>query len=179
MKTNLLLSLIAFLLAVLAYMESPTVPPFPVPDVEATSEPLFALRPEEIAAVRVSDRQGCFMVRAAETPAQEKIGRLFEAVTQARVVRRFAPPLDDLSAYGLTRADRHVEVWRQGSEEHENVTVGHFNPIGNAVYARLGNGDEVLMVGSYFLTALDMAVQNLRTEAENLERCTDKPSSNE
>jgi hypothetical protein len=43
------------------------------------------------------------------------------------------------------------------------LLLGHLNPVGNAVYVRRLDGGEVLLVGSYLLTALDVVFERLRS----------------
>jgi hypothetical protein len=163
MKGNMLLGFVALSLALLAYSERQTVPPTPAVAPEEVSQPLFSLQPAEIDAIRVRDLHGCVIVRREGTALQD-IERLVESLVQARVVRRFSPVSADLSAYGLTRPVRQIEIqWANGARRR-NVEMGELNPVGNAVYAHADNESEVLLVGSYFLTSLDMALQGLRAE---------------
>ncbi|MEW6297524.1 MAG: DUF4340 domain-containing protein [Thermodesulfobacteriota bacterium] len=165
MIVNVLLSLFALFLAVLAYTESRTVPPAdPVAGQGPRGESLLDLLPEAIGQVKIIDRHGCLIVCtvAGDPGTQERVTPLLEAITQARIVRRFAPPTRDVSGYGLARPDRRIGVWRRGSSARKVVTIGGSNPVGNAVYARVGDTAEVVMIGSYFLAALDMAVQRVR-----------------
>lgn len=164
MKTNLCLGLLALGLALLAYTEQHAVPP-PAPAAvpQEASEPLFALQPEEIDAIRAVDQHGCMVVRRkAEMP--QHVEALIDSITQARVIRHFPPASADLSSYGLAHPRRRVEVVRVNGERSQMVVMGNLNPVGNAIYARAQDGPEVLLVGSYFLTALDMALQGLRAE---------------
>lgn len=179
MKENFFLSLFALSLAVLAYAERRAAPlPSPLTAPETASEPLFALRPEEITAIRVVDRQRCLVVRrAGDSVRQEEVEHLRDAVTQARIVRRFTPASPDLSAYGLAAPTRRVEVLRSSDGQFQVVWIGGLNPVGSAVYARTKKESEVLLVGSYFLTALDMALQGMRTERNRSSdpACADSP----
>jgi hypothetical protein len=45
------------------------------------------------------------------------------------------------------------------------LLLGHLNPVGNAVYARWQDDQEVLLVGSYFLTAVDVVFERLRSSS--------------
>jgi hypothetical protein len=164
MKGNFFLGLLALFFAVLAYTERRAVPPpAPVAIPETSSEPLLALQSEEISAIKVIDRNGCVVVRTAGGGVlSEKAGQLVDALSQARVVRRFVPPSADLSPYGLTQSARRIEVLGAGEKQSQAVFVGSLNPVGDAVYARTKDASDVLLVGSYFLTALDMALQGLR-----------------
>jgi len=66
------------------------------------------------------------------------------------------------SSYGLTHPVRRAEVkWAHGAQ-NRSVAMGNLNPVGNAVYAHIDGESDVLLVGSYFLTSLDMALQGLR-----------------
>jgi hypothetical protein len=154
-------------LLLLAYTERQAVPLTPVAAPQEASEPLFPLPLAEIDAITVLDARGCVSVRreGAITQSVEKLG---QSVVQARVVRRFSPPSADLSAYGLAHPTRQVEVkWARGARSRR-AAVGDLNPVGNAVYARIAGEPGVLLVGSYFLTSLDMALQGLRAEGGKL-----------
>jgi hypothetical protein len=50
-------------------------------------------------------------------------------------------------------------------EQRQVVNVGELNPVRNAVYARIQDDPDVLLVGSYFLTSMDMALQELRANS--------------
>jgi len=157
----ILLGFVAASLALLTYIERQTVPPStPVAMPEQSSEPLFALQPQEIDVIKVLDPHGCVIVRRQGTlpPDGE---RLVGSLVQARVVRRFSPPAGDLSSYGLASPARRIEVQWANSAQSRSVEIGNLNPVGNAVYARIDAESEVVLVGSYFLTALDMALQGL------------------
>ncbi|HEV8716298.1 MAG TPA: DUF4340 domain-containing protein [Candidatus Binatia bacterium] len=163
MKSNILLSFVAVSLVLLAYTERQAIPPTPGTVPEEASELLFSLRPEEIDAVRVLDAHGCVSVRREGTTSRD-LEKLGQSIVQARVVRRFNPTSVDLSSYGLTHPVRRVEVkWAHGAQS-QRVAIGNLNPVGNAVYAHIEGESDVLLVGSYFLTSLDMALQGLRAE---------------
>ena len=167
MKSNILLSFVAASLVLLAYTERQTVPAsIPVAVPEQSSEPLFSLQPQEIDAIEVLDTHGCVMVQREGTlpPDAE---RLVESMVQARVVRHFSPPSGDFSSYGLAPPARRIEVkWANGAQ-NRSVGIGHLNPVGNAVYARIEGTADVLLVGSYFLTSLDMALQGFQAKGNS------------
>jgi Domain of unknown function (DUF4340) len=163
MKGNILLGCVALGLALLAYSERQTVPLTPGAVLEEASQPLFFLHPEEIDAITVLDLHGCVSVRQEGTTPQD-IEKLGQSIVQARVVRRFNPTSVDLSSYGLTHPVRRIEVqWGHGTQSR-SVKIGNLNPVGNAVYAHIEGESDVLLVGSYFLTSLNMALQGLRAE---------------
>jgi uncharacterized protein DUF4340 len=168
MKSNILLAFVAASLALLAYTERQTVPsPTPVAAPEQPSESLFSMQPQEIDLIKVLDSRGCLVVRREGTPPRDGEG-LVESIVAARVVRRFSPPLADFSAYGLAPPARRIEVkWTNGAHSR-SVAIGNLNPVGNAVYARIDEGADVVLVGSYFLTSLDMALQRLRAAGSKL-----------
>ncbi len=164
MKGNFFLGIVTVLLALLAYTERQSAaPPTSEAVQEESGEPLFSLRPDEIDAITVLDAHGCVFVRKKGTnpqPAEE----LMNSIVQARVVRRFSPAAADFSAYGLMQPIRRVEVVRANGAQSRSVAIGNLNPVGSAVYARVRGESDVLLVGSYFLTSLDMALQGLRAE---------------
>jgi Domain of unknown function (DUF4340) len=166
MKGNVWLSIVALSLVLLAYTERSAMPPLaPVAAPEESSEPLFPLQPEEIGVIRVLELHGCVVVRQ-EGAIPQYVEKLVDSLVQARVVRRFSPASADLSSYGLTRLVRHVEVtWANGAQSR-SVILGNLNPVGNAVYARVDGESDVLLVGSYFLTSIDMALQGLRAKGD-------------
>lgn len=168
MKSNILLGFVAASLALLAYTERQTVPAStPVAVPEQSSESLFSLQPQEIDVIKVLDSHGCVIVRRGGTLPQDG-ERLVESLIQARVVRRFSPPSGDLSSYGLAPPARRIEVrWASGAQSR-SVEIGDLNPVGNAVYARLDAESGVVLVGSYFLTSLNMALQGLRATGSKL-----------
>jgi len=175
MKGNFLLSLFAFSLAVFAYVERRTAPP-PLPVAqEASSEPLFALQPEEIDAIRVVDQKGCVVVRK-KGEQQQRAEELINNILQTRVLRRFLPSAGDFSLYGLAQPVRRVEVVRVNGGQSQTVVIGNLNPVGDAVYIRTPEDSEVLLVGSYFLTSLNMALQGLRAEGSQFidPSCSDR-----
>jgi len=162
MRGNIFLSLLTLFLAVLAYTERRAAPPpSAVLGSEVFSEPLFALRPEEIDAIRVVEQNGCLVVgRRAMSSSYGKA--LMDSLLQARVIRRFPPSPADFSSYGLIHPVRRVEVLLVDGKPVLVVDIGDLNPVRDAVYARIQGDSEVLLIGSYFLTALDMAVQGVR-----------------
>ncbi len=165
MKGNFLLGLVIVLLALSEYRERQSVA-LPASEVvrEESGEPLFSLQPAEIDAIKVLDAHGCVLVRKNGSNSQP-VKELLDSIVQVRVVRRFSPASTDFSAYGLTRPVRRVEVtWANGAQSRR-VAIGNLNPVGNAVYVRAQDETEVLLVGSYFLTSLDMALQELRAES--------------
>jgi len=162
LKGNILLSLVAAGLLLPAYTERQAVSLTPVAAPEEASEPLFPLPLAEIDTITVLDARGCVSVRRGVI--SQNVEKLGQSVAQARVVRRFSPPSADLSAYGLAHPARQVEVkWAHGAQRR-SAAVGDLNPVGNAVYARIEGESGVLLVGSYFLTSLDLALQGLRAE---------------
>jgi hypothetical protein len=162
LKGNILLSLVAAGLLLPAYTERQAVSLTPVAAPPAVSEPLFPVPLAEIDTITVLDARGCVSVR--REVISQNVEKLGQSVAQARVVRRFSPPSADLSAYGLAHPARQVEVkWAHGAQSR-SAAVGDLNPVGNAVYARIEGESGVLLVGSYFLTSLDLALQGLRAE---------------
>lgn len=164
MKGNFLLAMLALGLALLAYAERQATPASSPPaSPTESSEPLFAVPVEEIAAVKVMERQECFVVRkeALTSPHAEE---LLESLLQARVFRRFSPASADFSPYGLALPSRRIAVEETDGGQSQVMDLGSLNPIGNAVYVHVQNETDVLLVGSYFLTSLDMALQGLRAE---------------
>jgi len=165
MAGNFLLGIVMVLLALSAYTERQAAAP-PASEVvqEESGEPLFSLPLEKIGAIKVLDAHGCVLVRKNGSNSQP-VKELLDSIVQVRVVRRFSPASTDFSAYGLTRPVRRVEVtWANGAQSRR-VAIGNLNPVGNAVYVRAQDETEVLLVGSYFLTSLDMALQELRAES--------------
>ena len=84
---------------------------------------------------------------------------------QGRVVRRFSPPGTDFSAYGLAPALWRVTLTSADDTRTHVLLLGRLNPVGNAVYARWLDGKEVLLIGSYLLTALDVVFERLRSSS--------------
>ena len=177
MRGNYFLGILALGLAVLAYTERRAAPPpTSVAELEVTSDPLFALQPEEINAIRVVDRHGCVSVRK-DVMASQPTSALIDSVSQVRVIRRFPPAEADFSPYGLAHPTRRVEAIGGNGEQRQVVSIGELNPVRNAVYARIQGDPDVLLVGSYFLTSMDMALQELRANspvAVDL-RCPEEP----
>ena len=165
MRTNVLLSLLALGLAVMAYAERSHVPASHAGSERRESgEPLFALQPEEINAIRVLDQRGCVLVR--KKGGQPLPEDLLDVVTQAHVTRRFVPATTDLSPYGLAQPARRVDVWWGAAPQVHTVVLGSRNPVGDAVYAQVAETPDILLVGGYFVTALDFALQRLRAEGK-------------
>jgi hypothetical protein len=164
MKGNFLLGIVIVLLALSAYTgRQPAVPSASEARQEKSGEPLFSLQPAEIDSIKVLDAHGCVLVRQ-KGPNPQPAKELMDSIVQARVVRRFSPVSADFSAYGLTQPVRRVEVvWANGGQSR-SVAIGSLNPVGNAVYVRAQDEAEVLLIGSYFLISLDMALQGLRAE---------------
>lgn len=163
MKTNLFLICFAVMLLVLAYIERRTpLPPTSAPVEETTSAPLFSLSPETITKVSISHAQQCVVAQKnAET-----MGLLREVsaiLLQGRMVRHFSPPIAEVSAYGLTPATWQVVLAGADETRQRVLLLGRLNPVGNAVYARWHDDKEVLLVGSYFLTAIDVVFERLRS----------------
>lgn len=82
---------------------------------------------------------------------------------QGRVVRRFSPLRSEFSAYGLAPATWQVVLAGADETRPHVLLLGRLNPVGSAVYARWLDDKEVLLVGSYLLTAVDVVFERLRS----------------
>ena len=167
MKTNLFLSCFAIILLSLAYTERRTLsPPTSASAEETTSALLFPLSPEAITKIRISNTQQCVVARKnAET--MELFQEVSAMLLQGRVIRRFSPPVVDFSAYGLTPATWQIVLAGADETQPQVLWLGRLNPIGNAVYARWRDDKEVLLIGSYFLTAVDVVFERLRSSSHS------------
>jgi hypothetical protein len=169
MKTNLLLTIFAVCLFLSAYTDRSTTQKTTTEDVpESSSAPLFPFRPEEVTAVKIIDQQHCLLVRT--TPNQlrpEATEHLFSALTQARIVRRFAASSADLSAYGLDETARRIEVFGASGQKLQTVTIGALNPVGNEVYTKSTVSPDILLSGGYFLTALEFALRQMSSVGDS------------
>ncbi len=170
MKTNLLLAILAFCLFLTAYTDRrPAQKTKAVVETGSPSESLFTLRPEEVTAVKIIDQQHCLLVRTTPDQSRSEVTEhLLSALTQARIVRRFTAPSTDLSAYGLNEAVRRIEVFGTDGQKLETVTIGALNPVGNAVYVNNTANTEVLLIGGYFLTALDFALRQMSSASNSI-----------
>jgi hypothetical protein len=163
MKTNLFLSCVAVILLFLAYGDGDT-PPAPAGALAdgTTSSPLFLLSAEAVTKISISTPRRCVVAR--KNPETSELFREISAMLlQGRVVRRFSPPGTDFSAYGLAPAPWQISLAGADETRQFVLLLGHLNPVGNAVYARRLDGGEVLLVGSYLLTALDVVFERLRS----------------
>lgn len=163
MKINVLLSILALSLALLAYAERSAVPSPAFEEEKILSEPLFGLSSEEIDGITVMDQHGCVIMRK-KALTSPRAGKLLESLLQARVIRRFAPVSSDLSPYGLTSESRRIVVEKINGGRRQSIDLGAANPSGSAIYARVLEEPAVLLVGGYFLASLNMALQELRAE---------------
>jgi hypothetical protein len=157
MKTNLLLTLLAIGLSFSAYYDRTSSPPSDRTQTITAGEPLLSIPASEIATIRIRDRHRCSIVHAAAPSFTE----LFARLAEARILRRFAPALADYSSYGLAPPARQLDLFRRGEAPPVAVLVGSFNPVGNAVYVQRVDNADVLLVGGYFSTALDFALQQM------------------
>jgi hypothetical protein len=157
MKLNLLLALLASGLVFSAYHDrlsqqqrhgDPT-------QAAVASEPLIAIPANEIERIRIRDAQRCIIVHASD----QSFIALFERLATARILRRFAPIATDYSPYGLAEPARRLDLFRRRETPPFSILLGSFNPVGNAVYGKRADNTEVLLIGSYFLTTLDFALQ--------------------
>jgi hypothetical protein len=170
MKINLLLTLLALCLFLAAYIDrhSPQKTKT-LAEPKPSSEALFTLRPEEITAVKIIDQQRCLLVRnTPDQPRPEVTEHLLTALAQARITRRFPAPSADLSVYGLNETARHIEVF---GEKLQAVTIGVLNPVGNAVYGKRADSPDILLIGGYFLTALDFSLRQMSSARDST--CTE------
>ena len=71
----------------------------------------------------------------------------------------------DFPAYGLAPATWRIVLAGADGTSRSTLFLGHLNPIGNAVYTRWDDGEDVLLVGSYFLTAVDVVFERLRASS--------------
>jgi hypothetical protein len=140
---------------------------------EATgSAPLFSLSPEMITKVSISHAPQCIVVqKTAET--KELLQEISAMLLQGRVIRRFSSPVADVSTYGFKPATWGIVLVGADETRQHVLWLGHLNPVGNAVYARWHDGKEVLLVGSYFLTAVDVVFERLRSASLYAEITTD------
>jgi hypothetical protein len=163
MKTNLLLTVLALSLAVSAYLDRRTLHHSEnAVKAETANAPLLAIPAEEIESIGVRDAHRCVILRAAEAP----FTALLDGVTKTHILRRFPPPSSDLAPYGLAHPQRQLAVQRRGELEFQLVLTGDLNPVGDAVYAKFADSADVLLIGGYFLTTLDFALQSF-PEAKN------------
>jgi len=165
MKSNLFLGCFAVLLLFLAYTErSAPLPPIGVPAKETTSALLFPRSPETITKISITNAQQCVVAQknAGTTDLLHEVSAL---LFQGRVVRRFSPPDADLPMYGLAPARWRIVLTGADDTPRSALFLGHLNPVGNAVYARWQDDQEVLLVGSYFLTAVDVVFERLRSSS--------------
>jgi hypothetical protein len=165
MKNNLFLSCFTVILLLLTYTERHTLPSSTgIPMEETASAPLFSLSPEAVTKISIGNYQRCVVVQKST----ETISLLCEVsamLFQGRVVRRFSPLGAEFSAYGLAPATWQV-IFVGADETRQHVLLlGRLNPVGNAVYARWLDDKEVLLVGSYLLTALDVVFERLRSSS--------------
>jgi hypothetical protein len=162
MKNNLVLSGFAIILLFLAYTERRTSPPSTsAPTEETTSAPLFLLPPEAVTKISIRKAQQCVVVRK-NTETLDLLREVSAMLFQGRVIRQFSPPGADDAAYGLTPATRQIVLAGDDDTPQHRLLLGRLNPVGNAVYARWRDAKEVLLVGSYFLTAVDVVFEQLR-----------------
>ena len=163
MKDNLLLSCFAALLLLSAYTERRTPPPpIDAPAEGTTSAPLFPFSPEAVTKISISHAQQCVIVRK-NIETRDLLREVSAMLFQGRVVRRFSPPGTDVSAYGLASSTWRIVLTGADDTRQHVLLLGRLNPIGNAVYARWHDDKEVLLVGSYFLTAVDVVFERLRS----------------
>lgn len=165
MKSNLFLSCFAVLLLLLAYTErSAPLPPVGVPARETTSTPLFLFPSAVIRKVSIRHGQQCVVVQTS-VETRDLIREVSEMLWQGREVRRFSLPSADFSVYGLMPATWQLTFTEADETQRHALLLGHLNPVGNAVYARWQDDQEVLLVGSYFLTAVDVVFERLRSSS--------------
>ncbi len=165
MRNNLFLVCFAVLLLFLAYTErSAPLPPVGVPARETTSTPLFLFPPAVITKFSIRHGQQCIVVRTG-VETRDLLREVGALLFQGRVVRRFSLPDADFSAYGLMPAAWQLTFTEADETRRHALLLGHLNPVGNAVYARWQDDQEVLLVGSYFLTAVDVVFERLRSSS--------------
>ena len=165
MKSNLFLGCFAVILLLLAYIERQVPqPPTSAPTKETTSAPLFLLSPEAVTKISIRNAQQCVVVRK-NTETMDLLREVSAMLFQGRVVRRFSPSAVDFSAYGLVPATWQIVLTSAVEAQPQVLWLGRLNPIGNAVYARWLDDKEVLLVGSYFLTAVDVVFKRLRSSS--------------
>lgn len=167
MKTNAALCLLAALLAVLAYRDAagprPAEERSPPTRGAAMGEPLLRLQRPRVTAIDVRDGRDCLVARATAPSgaAQSELAALADLLAGTRTIRRF-PPAADWSAYGLDEPRMRIEVSQSGDERFQEIAIGDVAPTGTSVYARRDRGEEVLVVGRYFLQQLELAVPQLQ-----------------
>lgn len=167
MKSNLFLSCFAIILLLLTYAERRTpLPPTSAPAEDTTSAPLYSLSPAAVTQITLRNAQQCVVVRT-EADTGEFLREVSAMLLQGRVVRRFSPSGTDFSVYGLAPATWRIVLAGAGGTPRSTLFLGHLNPIGNAVYARWQDNQEVLLVGSYFLTAVDVVFERLRASSHS------------
>jgi hypothetical protein len=163
MKSNLFLSCFAIILLLSAYLERRTLsPPTGAPAEDTTSAPLFSLSPEAVTMLSLRNLDQCVVARK-EADSVEFLREVSEMLLQGRVVRRFSPPVKDFSEYGLASATWQIALASGDDTLQPVLLLGRLNPVGNAVYARWDDSEDVLLVGSYFLTAVDVVFERLRS----------------
>lgn len=162
MKTNGFLAVLVVSLGLLAYVERTVRPSdIQVSKQEGQKEPLLIVRPQEIIGIRIQDSRGCIVVRK-EGPTLAAVDELLAILVQMRIVRRVQDPLSDVASYGLSQPAIRITLLRQDWTAAQGLSIGDSNPTGSAVYAFVEGSPEVLLVGSYFLRAVDMVLSRVR-----------------
>lgn len=175
MKTNSFLMVCVLGLLLLSYLEHKARPSEEqMSKQEVPSEPLVTVRSDEIVGIRVQDSHGCLMVdieRQAQAATEDLLGILM----QARIVRRIRNPLSDLTAYGLVQPQVRISLLRHDRTIAQHVSIGNSNPLGSTMYAAVEGQPEVLLVGSYFLRAVDMMLSQVRGPAGSSDELACRP----
>lgn len=61
---------------------------------------------------------------------------------------------------------RRIEVFDAGERNLQIVEIGVLNPLGSAVYVKHTDNPAVLLIGGYFLTALDFALRQMSSASD-------------
>ena len=163
MKTNILLAILAILLALIVVAERWRKPPNTDAGDRAPARPILGIREDQIVGIRVVDSRVCIDIdpKHGAGPAERSLRQLVALLVHVRALRRF-PPVPDLGPYGLEGTSRRLEIVGPEGDSSRMLYLGDLTPTGNAMYARTEDRTMVLLVGTYFVNELAILLREVQ-----------------
>ncbi|MBU2549183.1 MAG: DUF4340 domain-containing protein [Proteobacteria bacterium] len=146
-------------------------------ELEEVRTRIFDLDPGQVTAVRFRNGRTEFhlikagpdswrMLEPMDTPADRFAAEdLVRQVLDAKKDRVFKEPSTRLEAFGLDRPGISLTLMAGDRILAPALHLGHKNPLGQLIYARLGDSSEVFTVASPLGQALDKSLFDLRDKS--------------
>lgn len=142
--------------------------------IKEKEQMVFPLEKDKVQEVALQIPNGLFKAKrmgenewAIEEPLKVKgdkwvWNQIIDTVSDLKFKRVIEESASDLSVYGLKEPKIKVEFQLQGEKEKRVLKVGDENPIGDSLFATVGDTKKVVLVPSYLSSSLNKEIKQLR-----------------